>query len=266
LPEDPVFELALNKNRHYELRILPGDGKLVAAPEPGAFFTVENPLRMKRFLEIQMESAEALKLTNDKINQLMSDETISTLQSTVKNTELLTARAGGVLDSARELFRTTQAELGRLVSVSEQLAENVSSVSRNVNEIVGDPRLRSELSSTVSSLRNASHSMQTLLDDPALKETILNAQSASVDAAELTRSLRQTWGSPVMQQRLDRVSNQLDVSLVQLNRVLSTVEQSVDGKDERLKGIVEDTRATAQNLRAFSDKLKGRFTLFKLLF
>lgn len=266
LPEEPVFRLVLNKKRRYELRILPEDGKLASVPEPSAFFTVENPLRMKRFLEIQMESAEALKVTNDKINQLMSDETISTLQSTLKNTEALTARAGGVLDSANALFRTTQGELGRLVSVSEQLAENVSKVSRNVNEIVGDPRLRSELSSTVASLRSASQSMQTLMNDPALRETLLNAQSASINAAELTASLKQTWGSPDMQQRLDRLSNQLDVSLTQLNRVLTTVEQSVDGKDERLKGIVEDTRAAAKNLRTLTDKFNGRFTLFKLLF
>lgn len=266
LPDDPVYKLSLDANGEYEMRITSSDNVLVATPEPGAFFTVESPLRMKRFLEIQMESAEALKVTNDKINQLMSDETITSLHRTLKNTEVLTARASTVLQSANVLFKTTQSDLSRMVDVSEQLAVNVSSVSHNVNQILGDPHLRGELSSTASSLQEASKNIRDLLNDPALKNTMHNAQNASSDAAEVAASLKRTVGSPEMQQRLDQASAQLNVSLDQLTRVLGTLDKSLDGKDARLQGIVEDTQATAQNLRKLTNKFNGHFTLFKLLF
>jgi phospholipid/cholesterol/gamma-HCH transport system substrate-binding protein len=266
MPEDAVFHLGKSPQGLIFLHINPRDGILSRLPDDGQFFTVENPLRMKRFLDIQMESAEALKTTNDKLNQLMSDETIASLQSTLKNTEILTSRASSVMDSANALFRTTQKDMSRLVGVSEELAMNVSSVSKNVNILLGDSHLRGELNETAASFRESSSALKNLLNDPALKTSLRNANSASSDAAQLMATLKGTWGSPEQQQRLVHVTSALDTSLSQLNRVLNTLEQSLDGKDENLKGILEDTRTSAKNLRELSDKFSGHFTLFKLLF
>lgn len=266
MPEDPLFELTLDKNQHYYLRILPRDSVVVQAPTTSGFFTVENPMRMKRFLEIQMDSAEALKVTNDKINQLLSDETIEGLHSTLKNTEVLTARASEVMDSANSLFQTTRQDLNRLVTVSETLSDHLTRVSQNINDIIGDPKLKGEMAGTVASLREASNALRELLEDPALKETIVNTRNTSQEAAALVSSLRQTVGDPATQQRVARIVTQLDTSLNQLNSVLSTVDQSIDGRDEKLKSIVEDTRVTAKNLRTLTNKFNGHFTLFKLLF
>jgi phospholipid/cholesterol/gamma-HCH transport system substrate-binding protein len=266
LPEDAVYELTRSPRWGDYLRIFPRDNQLSKMPEGGQFFTVENPLRMKKFLDIQMESAEALKTTNDKLNELMSDETIATLKTTLKNTETLTARASTVMNSANNLFHTTEKDLSRLVGVSEQLAANVSSVSRNVNSLLGDSKLRGELNETAASFRDSSNALKNLLNDPALKTSINNAQTASSDAAQLMSTLRSTWGTPEAQQRLVRVTGDLDATLNQLNRVLNTLDESLDGKDENLKGTLEDTREAAKNLRKLTDKFSGHFTLFKLLF
>lgn len=266
MPQDPLFELTLDKSNQYYLRILPKEPYLAQAPSKQLEFTVEEPMRLKRFLEIQMDSAEALKLTNDKINQLLSDETIDSLHSTVKNTEVLTAQAHEVMDTANRLFQTTREDLDRLVGVSEQLAKNVAEVSANINDIIGDPKLKGEMSSTIASLRESSNAMRELLNDPALKETIYATRDTSKNANELMMTLRKTAQDKDLQERMDRITIQLDSSLTKLNTVLSNVEELTDDKDQSLKSIVEDTRETAENMKKLSGKFSGRFTLFKLMF
>jgi phospholipid/cholesterol/gamma-HCH transport system substrate-binding protein len=266
MPDDPLFELTLDKNGEYYLRILPREPLIAQAPDPNLQFTVENPMRLKRFLEIQMESAEALKLTNDKINQLLSEETIDSLHSTIKNTEVLTARATEVMDNANLLFQTTRQDLNRLVTVSEQLVSNVSSVSNNINEVIGDPKLKSEINTTIASLRESSNSMRDLLNDPALKETIYLTRDTSKNASELLATLRQTAQDRDLQNRMEHIVTQLDTSLTKLNEVLVNVDQLTDDKDQTMKGILEDTREAAKNMRELTGKFNGRFTLFKLLF
>lgn len=270
MPEDPLFELALETGKNgvsqYYLRVLHREPMLVQAPDSNLKFTIENPLRMKRFLEIQMESAEALKTTNEKINQLLSDETIDSLHSTLKNTEVLTARANEVLESANVLFQSTRHDLTRLVGVSEQLAANVSSVSSNINDIIGDPRLKSEMTSTIASLRESSNAMRGLLSDPALRETIYMTRDTSKNAAELVAYLKQTATDRDLHNRMDRIVTQLNTSLDKLNGVLTDVSEITGDEDATLKGTLEDLRVTAKNMRQLSDRFNGRFALFRLLF
>jgi len=266
MPDDPLFELTLDKAGQYYLRILPREPLLAQMPDPHLTFTVENPMRLKRFLEIQTESALALKLTNDKLNEFLSDETIESLHGTIKNTEVLTAKANVVMESANALFKTTQQDLDKLVSVSEDLMANVSEVSRNINGVIGDPKVKKEISSTVASLRESSIAMRDLLNDPALKQTIYQTRDASKNAADLMATLKRTAQDQDLQNRMNNIVTQLDTSLNKLDGVLTNVNELTDGKDQTMKGILEDTRATAKNLRQASNKFNGHFTLFKLLF
>jgi ABC-type transporter Mla subunit MlaD len=256
----------MDKQGQYYLRILPRTPMVAKAPDPNLMFTVEEPLRMKRFIEVQLESALALKLTNDKLAELMSDETIDSMHSTLKNTEILTARANEVLENANSLFQSTQKDLHSLVVISDTLAGNVTKVSNNINEIIGDPKLKGEMTSTVSSLRESSAAIRDLLQDPMLKETLSLTRDTSRNAADLVNELRKTVHNSQLNARAGSIVAKLDTSLGKLNTVLDTVDQATDGKDETLKGLLEDTRETARNLRVFSNKFNGHFTLFKLLF
>lgn len=267
MPEDPLFELTVDKNSQYYLRILPREPVVAQAPERGLIYTVEEPMRFKRFMDIQMESAVALKLTNDKINELLSDETIDSLHGTVKNTEVLTARASIVMENANLLFKSTREDLDRLVRVSQQLMVNVSTVSKNVNNLIGDPKLKKDINDTVVSLRQSSDAMQSLLSDPALKETIVNTRDTSRNASQLMVTLRQTAQDQDLQNRMGRIVTQLDTSLTKLDTVMNNMTQLTDGnKNQEIKAILDDTRATAQNMKQLSKKFNGHFTLFKLLF
>lgn len=266
MPDKPVFELKMTRKGKYYLLIVPQEPVLTKAPDKELFFTIENPLRMKEFLEVQMASAEALKVTNEKITQLLSDETIATLSSTVKNTEILTARATDVLDSANELIQLANDDLETLVTTSEKLADNLVVMSDNINEVIGDPALKADIKSTVASIEHSANALNGILNDPALQETFALAHDTTRDASELVELLRETAEDRELQQRLERSLALLNGSLEKLSRVLDNVDALTADEDTDIQAILDETRETTGNLRTFSEKLNKRFLLFRLMF
>lgn len=272
IPDNPVFELSMADTGEFFLLVVPqdpasADALLSRVFEPSAKFTIENPMRIKRFLEIQMESAEALKVTNDKVNQLLSEDTINTLNNTLKNTEVLTARATEVLDSAEKLFQTSSRDLERLVGTSEKLAEDLTVVSNNLNDVIGDKQLKQDVVSTVHSIEESSRALNAIINDPAVKETLAATRDTTKNASELMATLKTTAQDKQLQERLDNSLTLLNTSMNKLSTVLDNVETITgDEDDASLKATVADLRETSKNLKELSKKFSGRFTLFKLLF
>ncbi len=260
IPENALFELKANT-----LLILPPEPMM--APDKDLIFTVENPLRIKEFLAIQLESAEALRVTNTKINQLLSDDTLDTLRSTLKNTETLTARASATLEDARVLFQTTSKDLEQLVASADLLSENINLVANNLNAVIGNPEVQADVKQSIASLKTSTQSLETLLQDPALKETLQASRDTSVSAKELVTTLKQTVDNPELQQRLDRSLTLMNQSLTELDAVLGNVKTLTQKEsDPSLQAVLSNTQEATENLRRFSEKLKGRFVLFKLMF
>jgi predicted nucleic acid-binding Zn-ribbon protein len=212
-----------------------------------------------------LASAESLKMTNDKINKLLSDEAIMSLQTTFKNSEQLTAQASKVLAHANSLFSTTSQDLHTLVASTQHLTNNVVAVSQNINEVVGDPKLKANIMKTVDSIEQSSTALNNILQDPALKLLISDAQVTSQNAAQLMTYLRQTAVDNDLQGRLNESLTLLNSSLVRLNTVMGDVE-TVTGDKASLQSIIQETRETSQNLNRFSERLNKRFLLFRLLF
>jgi phospholipid/cholesterol/gamma-HCH transport system substrate-binding protein len=242
------------------------DGHVLTRINPNAMFTVENPMRLKRFLEVQLESAEALKATNEKINQLMSDDTIMTLRSTLRNTEKLTAEATRVVTQAEVLFKKTSEDLDKLVTSGETLSKQITQVATEMNKVIGDPVVQKDITQTIAALKSSSQSLQGILNDPQLKETMSLAHSASQDAAQSLKLLNTTLNDIQLQQRLDTTLTQLNTTLTQLEGVSTNLNGLTVEQRDNLTTIVEDTKVTAESLKKFSKKLGGRFTLFKLMF
>ncbi|MEB3287735.1 MAG: MlaD family protein [Vampirovibrionales bacterium] len=265
LPENPEYELTM-LNGQPILAIEPREAISTKTIVPDAYFTVEDPMRLKEFLEIQMASAEALKLANDKLNQLLSDDTIDSVHNTLKNTEVMTARATEVLDSAEKLFQATSSDLERLVATSDRLAVNLTAVSNNLNDVIGDPQLKKDVVATVHSIERSSRALDEIINDPAVKETLAATRDTSKNAAELVKTLKTTAQDKELQQRLDKSLTLLNGSLEKLSTVLNNVDEITGDEDESLKAVVADLRETSKNLKDLSKKFSGHFTLFKLLF
>ncbi len=270
MPEDPLFELTMDDNQQYFLRILSQKPVLAEAPDPNLTFTIENPLRIKEFLAIQMESAEALRLTNEKITQLLSDDTIDTLNSTLKNTEVLTARATEVLDSANHLFQTTGKDIEQLVAASKTLTANVSEVSENLNAVIGNPQVKQDLTATIAALNQSTTALNEILQDPNLKETLALTKETSQNASELLGYLKTSAEDIQLRDRLDTSLTLMNVSLAKLTNVLTEVEKVTNDKDQNLQLILQDTREAMKNVRDLSNTvnttLNKPFGLMRLLF
>lgn len=235
-------------------------------PNTNTFFTLEEPMRLKTFLDIQLDTAEALKSTNTKISQLLTDDLIASLGKTVENTEVLTARAFELIDAATALIEGTGQDIRALVKTADGLADNLIQVSHNIQGLIGNQDLQTDIQETVNSIRSASQDLDSLLSDPALKETLHFTKQASQDGSELLRLFNKTAHDPAFQKETEHAFTELQSSLTQLNKVLNTLDTLVNDEDTPLKEIVEQAHTSTENLEQFSNKLKGRFTLFKLMF
>ena len=82
----------------------------------------------------------------------------------------------------------------------------------------------------------------------------------------LTKDARNKLKAEKLSQQLETDLTLVGESLTKLNSVLGDVEKVTGSDQGNLGTIIQDARVTTQNLKVFSEKLKGRFVLWKLLF
>lgn len=272
--ESPHFQLqwgehpAHNDDRMMSLALVPKQtDKLTAAPDPDQVFTVEEPLRLKEFFEIQVSSAEALRITNEKISALLSQDTMKKLNQTLTNTETLTRQATSVLNNANQLLVSAQSDLRLLSGAADRLSRDMGELTHNINTVVNDPVLRRNLTDVVQSLSASSRQIQAILESGTLEETLTLVRDTSRNAEALVALTRQSVEQNQLPQKLDKTLANLNTALDRLNVILGEVEDAAEVRgDGSIKQVVEDVRTTADNLRQFSEKLDGHFVLFRLLF
>jgi ABC-type transporter Mla subunit MlaD len=268
-PPQPTFRLMFDAQGKNPFLFMASKDPTYIPPKTPAkdtFFTVLPPLRFKDFLAIQIASAEALKETNDRLNTLLDDDTIAHVQATLVNLEGLSKQTETVLASADALFKTMQRDLTIVVDSTETLTKNLNQLSANINTLIDDPKLRGELTQTVANINQASQQLTTLLADPNLQATLSNANLLSADLAVASKGLKQVLASQGNQQQLETSLKLLTQNLETLSKVLGQVEAATNDDEDTLKELIEDTRDTAGNLKQFSEKLNGRFLLWRLLF
>ncbi len=242
----------------------PGDPP--PAPNTSGHFTIEPPMRLKTFLDVQMQTAEALRDTNLKISQLLTDDTMQAITQTVANTETLTARATVLVDSANALVVSAKKDVHQLVSTIDRLSVSLSSVSNNVNKLIEDGQLQEDLKATVGSIRKASQSLEALVGDPALKQTVSLSRDTVAETRAVMQQLRITTEDPQFQQNLQQSMGLLRESLQELKLILAAVNDASGEDNGDLKETIQSAKQTIHQLEDFSDKLDGHFVLFRLLF
>lgn len=231
-------------------------------PQKDTFFAVEDPLRLKTFLEKQLISAEALQETNDKINKLLSEETIASIQGTLKNTELLTQKTNQVLNHADTLFTSASKDLHTLVASADSLSSGVTSLTKNLNEIAADPTLKKDLIATVGNIKQSSQSLNKLLESEDLQVLLAEGRVSAENASAILQELRQTVVEEQLPERVSESVDKLNSSLTHLSSILS----QVDSEDAGIQKMIQDTKETSGNLKKFSQKLNKHFLLLRLLF
>lgn len=269
-PEMPTYRLRLSPEQAsvMYLGITSSDKELIKpAPSKDLVFTIEDPMRLKDFLEIQIASAESLKLTNDKMNQLLDEKTIQQLQATVANIRNLSGETSELIASANSLFKSMAQDLRAMVRATQTLTTQLSSLSQNLNQIIGDPQVQSDVKSSLHSLSEATDKLNTLMDDPILREALVTLNEAGAEIKTLSSDTRQFINDPKMRLHLENNLASLESILGRIDTILADL-QSADPEvqSSKIQDIVDDTQVTADNLKRFSKKLKGHFILWKLMF
>jgi phospholipid/cholesterol/gamma-HCH transport system substrate-binding protein len=268
IPPEPAYKLVFEPGEKPYLLLTSDAPSYVPdkAPVGQGLFTVDNPTRFKEFIAVQIASAEALKETNDRLNELLDDATIADIQGTMTNLKAVSGKMESVMNSADALFKTLQHDLEVLVNAADGLSGNLNVLSKNLNNLLGDPKLQADIKATATELRQATNNVNRLLADPSIQETLNNTAQVSRDFSAVSTNLKGTLADKKTQERLEHALQELDDSLGQMSSLLSQVKSITNEQDPALRGIVDDTRETTQNLKKFSQKLKGRFVLWRLLF
>jgi phospholipid/cholesterol/gamma-HCH transport system substrate-binding protein len=265
LPPNETMFWVKHRGRQTVLLLDDDSVRWQAAPPEDTYFTREEPMRLKEFLEQQLASAEALKTTNEKINKLLSDEAITSIQGTLKNSEQLTAQATQVLIEAHSLLASSTADLKTLVVSTKELTENVVAVSHNVNDVIGNPKLKAEIQKTVASVDTSSAALASILNDPNLKGILADTKVTSQNAAELVQYLKAATVNNDLEGRINDSLTLLNSSLTKLSTVMENIQAVSDDKDS-LKEIIKNTKETSENLNQFSQRINKHFALIRMLF
>ncbi len=265
IPASSFYDVVRENNDQY-LKVTPPNGINIEMPEPNSRFTVKEPMRLKKFLDLQLESAISLKETNDKINELLSEETIESLKITLDNTKNLTAEATKALEEVTALVSASRDDFRKLIVLSSSLSTKVASLTDNVNNLVGDPELKDNLIEMTKSVQQSSKVITTLLNDAQLKDTLLYVNNTTKDLSDIMASLNEISKDEDFKTNLGSTLTNLNTTLCKIDNVLGDVEQITGEEEEKLKGIIDDSTDISKNLKKFSDKLNKRFLLLRLMF
>ena len=231
-------------------------------------FITQDPLRFERFLKANIESSEAFKEAITKINKLLKDEDVELLVKTVQDTRQVVQNVNKLIDNASVLLNTTSAKLDQLATSSNLLSTSVVQVGENINKIIGDEQVQSDLKTTTTNLNVITAQVAKLLDEQGLAKDILEigktAKETSSELSNFIKSLKQTQQDlelPKTFSNLNSLSEKLDKLTGELNSIVTDAEFKKD-----IKETAKNAKETSENLQKISKKFNKRFLFFRLLF
>jgi len=267
IPKYSNFSLVPDENTDsFKLQITPPENVILQTPEFQSKFTVIEPIRIKEFLNIQMESAAALKETNDKINELLSDKFINDIKVTLDNTKDFSEKASNVMDQASEILASSKDDITKLISLSTRLSGNMIVLTDNLNNVIGDKRFKTSLISTSQSIQKSSEEISKLLTNSKLQESLVNINTTTKDLSEIVKYVNDMTKDEEFNNKLSSTLTNLDTSITQLSQVLDTVNELTTDEKSNIKEIINNSKVISKDMKKFSNKLNKRFLLLRLLF
>jgi len=267
IPKYSSFNLIFDEEAMaFKLQITPPETIIIEIPEFDSKYTVIEPIRLREFFDIQLESASALKETNDRINKLLSDKFIDDIRITLNNTKDFSEKASNIMDQASDILTSSKDDITRLISLSVKLSDNMIVLSDNLNSIVGDKTFKTSLISTSKSIQKSSEEISNLLSNSKLQDSLVNINSTSKDLSEVVKYVNDLTKNTDFNNKIDQTIGNLNTSIVKLSQVLDTVDELTTDEKDKLKEILNNSQDISKDMKEFSNKLNKRFLLLRLLF
>ena len=252
-----------------KLRIVPLDELPIQYPKQKSPYTIIEPLRLSDFMDWQYRAAETLTETTQKVNEILTDETIIDLKRTIANINALSARSSVTLDKVDTLLDSSKQDIEQLLAMTQQATDDFSKLSANVNNIIGDKQFKKTLLSTADSVDKLSKNLNKVMDAADAEQTGKNLKIISENIAQISESVNSMTRDDKLKGQITSAITNVNNAMIEVSTALEAVNcvsPSSPNQASDLKRIVEDTVVTTSNLRKFSDKLNKRFLLFRLLF
>ncbi len=242
------------------------DGEIPQTPKSGLKYTVIEPMRLSDFMDLQFRAAKSLAETNNKIGEILSDEFIGSLKSSVDNIRILTKNANTTLDKAAMLIDSSKEELESLVNQSEKLITSLTTLSDNINSIVSDEKVQNDVLGAIRSVGKMSENVNKIIEDKQTKEILENLDLTMKNVAEITAYVDEYTKNEQLKEDLISTMNNLSKISENIAKVMNDYNK-LDEKDKmKLKNTVKSINTTVKNVEKFSEKLNKRFLLFRLMF
>lgn len=266
IPRFSSFEPVFDNGGACTLNIIPPADVDIEIPETDSKYTIVEPLRMREFLDIQLESASALKETNDRINRLLSDKFIEDVRITVDNTKEFSQKASDIANKVSDILNSSKDDIAQLITLSKEFSENMIVLTDNLNDIVGNESFKKSLFSTVKSMQTASEEVADLLTDSKLQDSLVNLNSTSKDLSEIVHYINALTKDEEFNDKIDGTITNLNDSAKKLSVFLDTANELTTAEKDRIKKILQNSENISEDMKEFSDKLNQRFLLLRLMF
>ncbi len=256
----------VSENGTKKLRIATLDDVTLPYPKQDSPYTIIEPMRISDFMDWQYRAAESLTETNRKINELLSDDVINDLKTSVSNINRLTTQTTQTMSKVDALLESSREDLDKLMTMMEKATNDFSEISANINNIIGDKDFKEDLKSTTKSIEQLSNNLNILMGDG-------NAEAFAEDLRVISHNVNEISTYVNSLTKDDQLKKDLTNTVANINKAMADISTSLEavnklGPDKKteLEHIIENTQATTCNLRKFSEKLNKRFLLFRLMF
>ena len=253
-------------NGEKKLRISTLDDTILPYPKQESPYTVIEPMRIADFMDWQYKAAESLTETNRKINELLSDEIIAELQTSVGNVNKLTTQSSETLAKFDKLLDASQGDIKELLALLERTSEDFSKLSENLNKIIGDKQFREKLYSATDSLELLSKNLNKIMDNGNAEAIISDLKITMHNVGEISSYVNSMTTADPLTKELRRTVDSVNKAMNDISTTLATLNSMTPENKTEIQKIIDDTAVTTSNLRKFSEKLNKRFLLFRLMF
>ena len=242
------------------------DGEILQTPKKDLKYTVIEPMRLSDFMDLGFRATHAMLETNDKITEILSDEFIGGIKTSVQNISLLTQSANTTLDKAALLIDSSKTELEELTAQSQDLIKSLNTLSCNLNELISDETLKNDVVSSIKSVGKMSENINKILEDEQTTAIMANIDETSRNLADISAYVNEYTKDEKLKEDITTTVTNLSSITTNLAKVMDDYNKLDDGEKLKLKSTVKDVLAITKNVKKFSEKLNKRFLLFRLMF
>lgn len=258
---------AVSDNGKKKLLISTLDNVTLPYPTQTSPYTIVEPMRISDFMEWQYRAAESLTETNKKVNEILSDEVIAELKSSIKNINSLTNQTTATMSKVDALIESSQEDIKTLMALLDRTSNDFNVMSKNINQVIGDPEFKTTMMSTANSMDKLAQNINKIIgNEEEAEKMAADIREIAHNANEISGYINGMTKDDQLKKDLTNTVANANKAMINLNTALASVNKMTPEKKTELQAIIDDTKVTTCNLRKFSEKLNKRFLLWRLMF